>query len=419
MAGKVSFSDIQQAAAALENVVLRTPIVSFPWLNEQTGATVFLKLENLQLLSSFKARGAYIKLSQLSESQLEKGVIAMSAGNHAQGVAYHAQSLGIAATIVMPKNTPFAKIEDTDKWGCTLILEGQNLSEAETFATHLANRDGLTLIHPYDDPAIIAGQGTVALEMLADVPDLDILIIPIGGGGLASGMAIAAKAINPMIDIIGVQSAYCPAMAEVLYPKRVFPTQTLSSSLLLSELSAPLGAPLAEGIAVKSPGILTREILKKHLTDILLVTEEQIEAAIEDLLIHGKLTVEGAGAASVAALMANSSRFVGRKVGIVICGGNIDARILSSLLLRGLVRHGKLVRLKIDINDAPGVLGQISQIIGQEGGNIFEVSHQRLFNHITVKMAEIDAIVETHDSPHAQRIIAALQSNGFPTQMVH
>lgn len=415
MAVGVSFSDIQQAAATLENVVLRTPTLSFPWLNEQTGATVFLKPENLQLLSSFKARGAYIKLSQLSESQRQKGVIAMSAGNHAQGVAYHARSLGIAATIVMPKNTPFAKIENTEKWGCTLILEGQNLSEAEKFATHLANRDGLTLIHPYDDPAIIAGQGTVALEMLADVPDLDILVIPIGGGGLASGMAIAAKAINPKIDIIGVQSAYCPAMAELLYPERTFPTRPLSSSPIFPALTSPL----AEGIAVKSPGVLTREILKKYLTDILIVTEEQIETAIEDLLIHGKLTVEGAGAAGVAALTTNSPRFVGRKVGIVICGGNIDARILSSLLLRGLVRHGKLVRLKIDINDAPGVLGQISQIIGQEGGNIFEVSHQRLFNHITVKMAEIDAVVETHDSPHTQRIITALQANGFPTQMIH
>lgn len=410
MSAEITFSDIQQAAAALENVTLRTPTLSAPWLDKHVGTTVFLKLENLQLLSSFKARGAYIKLSQLSQDQRRKGVIAMSAGNHAQGVAYHAQSLGIAATIVMPKNTPFAKIESTEKLGCTLILEGQNLSEAGEFASHLANRDGLILIHPYDDPAIIAGQGTVALEMLADVPDLDVLIIPIGGGGLASGMAIAAKAINPKIEIVGVQSAYCSAMAETLYPERSFPTQTLSSS--------PLAAPLAEGIAVKSPGILTRQILKKHLSDILIVTEEQIEAAIEDLLIHGKLTVEGAGAVGVAALMTNPHPFVGRKVGIVICGGNIDARILSSLLLRGLVRHSKLVRLKIDINDAPGILSQISQIIGQAGGNIFEVSHQRLFNHITVKMAEVDVVVETHDDGHAQSIIVALQANGFPTQMI-
>ncbi|MCE3231307.1 MAG: tdcB [Alphaproteobacteria bacterium] len=408
MTSEISLGDIQQAAVALENVTLRTPTVPCPWLAEQTGIDVFLKLENLQLVSSFKARGAYIKLSRLSEDQRRQGVIAMSAGNHAQGVAWHAQSLGIAATIVMPKNTPFAKIESVEKLGCALILEGQNLSEAGEVAIHLAKRDGLTLIHPYDDPAIITGQGTVALEMLSDVPKLDVLIIPVGGGGLAAGMAIAAKGINPKIEIIGVQSAYCPAMAETLYPGRAFPVQSSSR-----------GAPLAEGIAVKSPGILTRDILKKHLSDMLIVTEDQIEAAIEDLLIHGKLTVEGAGATGVAAFRSVAHQFIGRKVGIVICGGNIDARILSSLLLRGLVRHGKLVRLKIEMNDAPGVLGQISQVIGQTGGNIFEVSHQRLFNHITVKMAEVDAIVETHDLSHAHQIVAALEAHGFPTQMLH
>jgi threonine dehydratase len=242
--------------------------------------------------------------------------------------------------------------------------------------------------------------------MLADVPDLDVLLVPIGGGGLAAGIAIAAKEINPAIEIIGIQSTSCPAMAEILYPERHLLAQPLASS------------PLAEGIAVKSPGMITREILKKHLSDIILVTEEQIEAAIEDMLIHGKLTVEGAGATGVAALMANPKIFADRKVGIVICGGNIDSRILSSLLLRGLVRHGKLVQLKIDINDAPGMLGQISKIIGDAGGNIFEVSHQRLFNHITVKMAELDVVIETRDDVHAKTIITALQVNGFPTQMI-
>jgi threonine dehydratase len=406
MTVEITLTQIQQAAKALENVTLHTPTLLSPWLSEQAGTSIYLKLENLQVLSSFKGRGAFIKLSELSPEQRRKGVITMSAGNHAQGVAYHARALGIAATIVMPKNTPFAKVETTEKLGCTLILEGKNLYESGLIAHELAKREGFTLIHPYDDPAIIAGQGTVALEMLADVPDLDVLIIPIGGGGLAAGMAIAAKALNPKIEIIGVQSAYCPSMAEVLYPDRKFPVQELFSS------------PLAEGIAVKTPGVITREILKEHLSDILIVSEEQIEAAIEDLLIHGKLTVEGAGAAGVAALMSTSHHFIGRKVGIVICGGNIDARILSSLLLRGLVRHGNLVRLKIDINDAPGVLGQLSQIIGQAGGNIFEVSHQRLFNHITVKMAEVDMVVETRDVGHAQMIIATLHENGFPTQMV-
>lgn len=406
MTPEITLTNIRNAAVALEKVILRTPTLAAPWLSEQAGTAVFLKLENLQIMSSFKVRGAFIKLSQLSKEQQRNGVVAVSAGNHAQGVAYHARALRIAATIVMPTITPYAKIESTQSLGAKIILEGQTLSEAMAYAAQLAERDGLTLIHPYDDPAIIAGQGTVALEMLADVPDLDVLVIPIGGGGLAAGMAIATKEINPAIDIIGVQSASCPAMAEILYPERNLSVQSLVSS------------PLAEGIAVKSPGILTRQILKKYLSDIILVTEEQIETAIEDLLIHGKLTVEGAGATGVAALMAVPSVFSGRKVGIVICGGNIDARILSSLLLRGLVRHGKLVQLKIDINDAPGVLGQISKIIGDAGGNIFEISHQRLFNHITVKMAELDAVVETRDDAHAKTIITTLQANGFPTQMV-
>lgn len=406
MMPEITLTHIREAAVALEKVILRTPTILSPWLSEHTGAAVFLKLESLQLMSSFKVRGAFIKLSQLSNEQRHKGIIAASAGNHAQGVAYHARALDISATIVMPAITPYAKIESTQNLGAKVILEGQTLTDAMTYALQLAEEHGLTFIHPYDDPAIITGQGTIALEMLADVPDLDVLVVPVGGGGLAAGIAIAAKEMNPAIEIIGVQSASCPAMAKVLYPERNLLAQSLASS------------PLAEGVAVKSPGIMTREILKKHLSDIILVTEAQIEAAIEDMLIHGKLTVEGAGAIGVAALMANLKIFSGRKVGIVICGGNIDSRILSSLLLRGLVRHGKLVQLKIDINDAPGVLGQISKIIGDEGGNIFEVSHQRLFNHITVKMAELDVVVETRDDAHAKSIISSLEANGFPTQMV-
>ena len=406
MMPEITLTHVREAAVALEKVILRTPTILSPWLSEHTGAAVFLKLESLQLMSSFKVRGAFIKLSQLSNEQRHKGIIAASAGNHAQGVAYHARALDISATIVMPAITPYAKIESTQNLGAKVILEGQTLTDAMTYALQLAEERGLTFIHPYDDPAIITGQGTIALEMLADVPDLDVLVVPIGGGGLAAGIAIAAKEMNPAIEIIGVQSASCPAMAKVLYPERNLLAQSLASS------------PLAEGVAVKSPGIMTREILKKHLSDIILVTEAQIEAAIEDMLIHGKLTVEGAGAIGVAALMANLKIFSGRKVGIVICGGNIDSRILSSLLLRGLVRHGKLVQLKIDINDAPGVLGQISKIIGDEGGNIFEVSHQRLFNHITVKMAELDVVVETRDDAHAKSIISSLEANGFPTQKI-
>lgn len=402
----IHLSHIQQAALALNDVVLRTPTLLSLGLSDRTGAKVFLKLENLQIMGSFKTRGAYIKITQMSEAQRRQGVITMSAGNHAQGVAYHARTFGIPATIVMPKDTPLAKIESTRRLGATLVLEGHDLAEAADFATHLANQEGLTFIPPYDDPAIIMGQGTVALEMLADVPDLEVLIIPVGGGGLAAGMAIAAKAMNPTIEIVGVQAASCPAMTKALYPDRSFPTPL------------PSVAPLAEGIAVPSPGLLTREILKEHLSDIILVTEEDIERAIEDLAVHGKVIAEGAGAVGVSALIATSERFQGRNVGIVIGGGNIDVRLLSSLLLRGLVRQGKLVRLKIDIRDAPGLLGRLSQVIGQAGGNIFEISHQRLFNHITVKMAEVDVVVETRDRAHTQDIIAALQEAGFPTDVV-
>lgn len=402
----VTLAEIQKAADALDKVVLRTPTLEAPWLKEETGCHAFLKLENLQITSSFKVRGAYIKLVSLTPEEKQKGVIAMSAGNHAQGVAYHAQQMGIPATIVMPKNTPIAKIESTEKFGCTVVLEGQNLADAALYAIEHAQSEGLSLIHPYDDPDIITGQGTVALEMLEDVPDLERLIIPIGGGGLAAGMAIAAKSLNPKIEIIGVQSASYPAMAQTIYPERSFIKENIFAS------------PLAEGIAVKTPGLMTREILKKNISDILIVTEEQIEDAIEDLLVHGKLVVEGAGAVGVAAVCAYPQLFKARKTGIVICGGNIDSRILSSLLLRGMVHHGKLVRLKIDINDAPGVLGQISKIIGEADGNIYEISHQRLFNHFTVKMAEIDAVVETKSRDHADKIISALQNKGFPTQLV-
>jgi threonine dehydratase len=406
MSAEITIHHIEKAAESLKGVIIRTPTVISPWLSKQNGPHVFLKLENLQVVSSFKARGAYIKLSQLSENQRRKGIITMSAGNHAQGVAYHAKALKIPATIIMPLTTPFAKIESTKKLGATIILEGDNLSESGDFANHLAHQKELTLIHPYDDPAVIAGQGTVALEMLEDVPDLDALLIPIGGGGLAAGMAIAAKALNPKIDIVGVQSTSCPSMAQALYPERTFPIQHLGT------------ASLAEGIAVKSPGILTRAILKPRISDILLVSEEQIEVAIECLASQGKLTVEGAGAVGIAALLAFPERFQGRKIGIVVCGGNIDNHVLSFLLLRGLVRQGKLAHLKITINDAPGTLGKISQIIGQTGGNIFEIHHQRLFNHIAVKMAELDIVIETRDYTHKQEIIDALHSAGFPTTVI-
>lgn len=406
MTPQVSLNDILKAAEKLRGVVLRTPLVRSEWLSDLIEGDVFLKLENLQTTGSFKLRGAYIKILGLSQAQRQRGIVAMSAGNHAQGVAYHAKVLGIPATIVMPENTPFAKIERTKRLGATIILKGQNVTESGEYALELVEKEGLTLIHPYDDPAVIAGQGTIALEMLEDEPSLDTLLIPIGGGGLAAGMAIVAKEINPKIDVFGVQSAYRPTMAEVLYP------EVSSSREMVS------GSPLAEGISSKTVGVLPQEILKDRLTGIEIVNERQIEDAIEELLIQNKLLAEGAGAVGVAALMSFPDHFRGKCVGIVVSGGNIDSRVISSLLLRGLVHQEKLVRLKIEVNDAPGVLAKLAYIIGEAGGNIYEVSHQRLFNVITVKMADIDVILEVHDRDHLMKIVQNLQDGGFPTHII-
>jgi len=330
--------------------------------------------------------------------------VAMSAGNHAQGVAYHARRLGIPATIVMPEGTPFIKIDRTEAYGAKVVLKGDSLVAAREAADALARDEGLVLVHPYDDPAVIAGQGTIALELLADQPNLDTIVVPIGGGGLISGIATAARALNPDIEMVGVQSTLYPSMYRLTRGEDPGPPAAV--------------ATLAEGIAVKEPGWLTRRIVEALVSEILLVDDVTIEGAIEILYERQKLVVEGAGAAGLAAVLATPERFRGRRVGIVICGGNIDARLLASILMRGLVREGRLVRLRSELPDIPGALSRLSGVVGKHSGNIVEVHHQRLFHDTSVKRAELDVVVETQNRRHVEVLIAALVAAGFPTQLL-
>ena len=400
----VTITDIRRAAAAIAGSVATTPTVHAAALSELAGCEVFLKLETLHPTGSFKERGALNKLLSLDDAGRRAGVVAMSAGNHAQGVAYHARRLGIPATIVMPRGTPFTKIDRTEALGAKVMLKGAGLVEARQAADALAQERGLVAVHPYDDPAVIAGQGTIALEMLADCPDLDALFVPVGGGGLISGVAVAAKALAPRIEIFGVQSALYPSMYRVLRGE---------------EPGLPVeAATLAEGIAVKEPGMLTRQIVAALVDGVHLVGERQLESAIELMIERQKLIVEGAGVAGVAALLAEPERFRGCRVGIILTGGNIDARLLASLLMRGLVRGGRLVRLRCDLPDLPGVLSRVSGIIGGLGGNIVEVHHQRLFHDTSVKQAELDVVVETQNRRHVDTLIDALVAAGFPTRLL-
>ena len=396
----VTIDDVRRAEAAITGEIVRTPLIRAAALSEIAGCEVFLKLETTQATGSFKERGALNKLTTLGAAERRAGVVAMSAGNHAQGVAYHARRLDIPATIVMPTGTPFTKIDRTEALGARVVLRGDSLVDARRAANSFAAERGLVPVHPYDDPAVIAGQGTIALEMLADNPCLDTLLVPIGGGGLISGIAVAAKSVSPRVEIIGVQSALYPSMYRVL--------QGIDPGLP-SE-----GTTLAEGIAVKEPGQLTRRIVAELVGAVRLVTERQLEAAIELLIERQKLVVEGAGAAGLAALTAEPERFRGRRVGIVLTGGNIDARLLASLLMRGLVRGGRLVRLRAELPDLPGVLSRVAGIIGGLGGNIVEVHHQRLFHNSSVKRAELDLVIETQNRRHVGAIIDAMVAAGFP-----
>ncbi|MEJ1994231.1 MAG: threonine ammonia-lyase [Limibacillus sp.] len=398
----VSLEDIKDAAKVIEGQVLRTPSIQAARLSEDLGFDLVLKLENLQTTGSFKERGAVNKLSSLTDEQRKTGVIAMSAGNHAQGVAYHAMRMGIPATIVMPDFAPITKVERTRSFGAQVVLTGETLDASAVAAREIAKEKNLTFVHPYDDELIVAGQGTIGMEMLEDHPDLEVIVVPIGGGGIISGIATAVKAIKPDIKVYGVETEFYPSMYQALH------NLTPNSG----------GQTLADGIAVKNPGQITRAIIKELVEEIILVDETAIETAIAALAEKQKLVAEGAGAAGLAALLAHPQRFKGKKVGTVICGGNIDVRILAGVLTRGLVRDGRMVRLRIDISDRPGVLGKLADIIGRSGGNIIEVFHQRLFQDVPVRNAEIDIIVETRNADHVKEIVDGLQAQGFRTRVL-
>jgi threonine dehydratase len=392
----VTFADIQAAAARIKGAVVRTPCLRSETLSRIAEADVWLKFENLQFTASFKERGALNTLLQLSEAERRRGVIAMSAGNHAQGVAYHAGRLGIPATIVMPSFTPNTKVAHTRGHGAKVVLHGDTLVEAGAEAHRLEAAEQLTFVHPYDDPRIIAGQGTIALEMLQDAPELDTLVAPVGGGGMIGGCAIAARGLKQDIKVIGVETASYSALRQ----------------LLAGEPVTAGGDTIAEGIAVSDIGKLPLQIARRLLDRVLPVEEVVIERAISLLIEVEKTVVEGAGAAGLAALLAHPAVFRGRKVGLVLSGGNIDTRLLASVLLRGLVRDGRIVRLRVMINDLPGQLARVAGRIGDAGGNIVEVQHQRLFG-VVAKRAELDVTVETRDRAHVREIVTALERDGF------
>ncbi len=368
-----------------------------PKLSELTGADIWVKCENAQVTNSFKDRGAYVRLLRLDPEQKETGVIAMSAGNHAQAVAYHAKRLGIPATIVMPQFTPFTKVERTQAHGAEVVLAGETLDDSRAKVEEFIAERGLTLVHPYDDKDVIAGQGTIALEMLEDVPDLDVLVIPIGGGGILAGNAISARSVNPDIELIGVEAALYPSMYNLVRGV---------------EMKCG-GSTLADGIAVKSAGKLTSEIIRDKADDIRIVSESDIERAINAYFSHMKTCAEGAGAAPLAAVMADPGHFKDRKVGLILCGGNIDARMMASVLYRELVREQRIVNIRVTIDDRPGVLAGISAIIGNSGANILEVAHSRMFLDVAAKGAELDFMVETRGPAHVQEIVALLEADGF------
>ena len=393
----ITFADIEAARRAIEGVVLRTPMLPAPRLSALTGADIYVKYENLQVTNSFKDRGALVKLASLSAAERKRGVIAMSAGNHAQAVAYHAARLGIPATIVMPVTTPFVKVEVTRSHGAEVVLHGESIAEAQARCEQIQTQRDLVLVHPYDDDRIIAGQGTIALEMLEDVPGLQMLVFPIGGGGLIAGNAIGGRAKNPAIEVIGAEAALYPSVWNALHGE-----------------NRPLGgATLAEGIAVKNVGKLTFPIIRELVAEVILVDESQLERAVNAYLTLQKTMAEGAGAAGLAAMLAKPQRFKGKKVGLVLSGGNIDPRVLSSVMVRELERENQIVSFRLIIPDHPGVLGAIATRIGALGANILEVDHRRLFLDVPAKGAKLDVTIETRDAAHAEEIMAAFVADGY------
>jgi threonine dehydratase len=396
----LEIADIRAAAARLQGQVLETPCVESRTISQISGAQVFLKFENLQFTASFKERGACNKLAQLSDSEKRRGVIAMSAGNHAQGVAYHAQRLGLHAVIVMPRFTPGVKVERTRSFNAEIVLHGDTLDEARSHALKLAQERQLVFVHPYDDEAIVAGQGTVGLDLLAAVPDLDVLVIAVGGGGLIAGMAVAAKALKPSIEVIGVQTLRFPNMFNAVKH------QSLPQG----------GSTIAEGIAVGTPGKITQQIIEQKVDDLLLVDEGDIEQAIVMLLEIEKTLVEGAGAAPLAALLKHPQRFQGRKVGLVLGGGNIDPLLLAAIIERGMVRAGRLARVRISARDVPGSLARITAIVSEAGANIDEVHHQRAFTMLAAQNVEIELVIQTRGRDHIQAVLDALHAGGFAAE---
>ena len=399
----VTLATIKAARRTLAGQVLATPMLPAPRLSALTGAEVYVKYENLQVTNSFKDRGAFVKLAAMSEAERRRGVIAMSAGNHAQAVAYHAARLGIPATIVMPVTTPLVKVAATRAYGATVVLDGETITEAQQRTEAVAAEQDLAWVHPYDDPQIIAGQGTIALEMLEAVPGLDMLVVPIGGGGLIAGNAVAARAINPTIEVLGVEAALYPSMRNAITGE-----------------NRPIGGPtLAEGIAVKNVGRLTLPIVRELVADIILVDEAQLERAVNAYLTLQKTMAEGAGAAGLAAMLAAPERFAGKRVGLILCGGNIDPRILASIMVRELERDDRIVSFRLTISgDRPGVLGTIATLLGKLGGNILAVDHHRLFLDIPAKGAKLDITLETRDRLHAEEIRHALAAEGYcPVQI--
>jgi threonine dehydratase len=393
----VSFADITEAAQRIAGSVGRTPFIRSLTLSAITGAEIWLKLENLQFTASFKERGAANKLMTLSADEASRGVIAMSAGNHAQAVAYHAQRLGIAATIVMPKPTPFVKVSRTRHHAARVMLEGETLAEAAAFARQLEARDNLVFVHPYDDPAVVAGQGTVALEMLEDRPDLDLLVVPVGGGGLVAGCVIAAQGLAGKTEIVGVEVETYAAAAQTLAGLPV----------------SVGGITLAEGIAVRDIGPLPLSVLRASKTDVMVVPERLIEKAMIFLIEIEKTVAEGAGSAALAAVLANPKRFAGRKVGLIISGGNIDTRVLANVLMRGLVRDGRLIHLSVEVPDRPGALAGLTQAVAELGGNIVEVQHQRIFGTVSANITEIELLIEVQDASHGDTIIQGLSARAI------
>ncbi|WP_205666131.1 threonine ammonia-lyase [Aquabacter cavernae] len=396
----VTLADVEAVRPVVEAAVLRTPTLKAPRLSALTGADVWVKFENFQLTSSFKERGAVAKLAHLSADEAARGVIAMSAGNHAQAVAYHGTRLGISTTIVMPETTPQVKVLATEAFGARVVLYGETVSDAELEARRLAEAEQRVFVHPYDDPYVIAGQGTIALEMLEDGPVFDSILVPVGGGGMISGIAVAVKGRAPQTEVVGIEAGLYPAM-----------------KCMLDGTERPSGGPtLAEGIAVRNVGRLTSEIVARLVSDIVLVEESTLERAVNAFLTLQKTVAEGAGAAGLAALLTEPERFRGRTVGLVLCGGNIDPRVLAGIMMRELERDHRIVSFRLTILDRPGMLGRISTLLGKLGANILEVHHRRTFLDVPAKGTRLDLTVETRDQAHAEVIEAALAAEGLPVQ---